>query len=379
MKRAQDAEKLLKQNKPQEAIRILQDLDRKYPTKSPLSLRLAQIYDQNDDLGPALFYYRRYVKLSGERARSEAKERLYTLEMMPGSREAADAFGKKLGEATQAFSTPTPAAREEVGAAREDGSLVPLQGPEQLDLIAKAGLPPPSLTPAAATPTPYVFNISRSGDSSSPLMVTPTPRPTPRSVYATKPPQGSIDEDAALAQAFSRGIPPSGPASPAATQPPEAMPIEPGATPFPQVPSLSSQQPTQPTPYQRPRQASSPAMAFTSPTPQQEVVSPRASRFFTVKKIGGDKAVLKLWNNFPDSVATVAVLPEDQGEVINAILAKDERREFTMLPGEYEVNITVSTTNYPPLSVLDTKFKFQFEAGYQYSRRLDSDIVQQVN
>src|SRR5690606_1310215 len=63
LKSAQQAEKRLKEDKPKEAISILEQVDKKYPGHRAVSLRLAQIYDTLGDNGPALFYYRRYALL----------------------------------------------------------------------------------------------------------------------------------------------------------------------------------------------------------------------------------------------------------------------------------------------------------------------------
>src|SRR2546430_2597898 len=76
LKRAQQAEKLLRAGKPDDAIKMMAQLDRDYPGEPAVSLRLGQIYDTLGQYGEALFYFRRYAGIAGSRTIPEAQMRL---------------------------------------------------------------------------------------------------------------------------------------------------------------------------------------------------------------------------------------------------------------------------------------------------------------
>jgi hypothetical protein len=424
LKRAQQAEKQLAANNATEALSILTKLDHDFPGHASISLRLAQIYDAQDTFGPALFFYRRYSKLA-DNPREEAQSRLAALEVTPGARESAETFARKMGESTGPVPTPAPISKVEIAAARPDGSLVPIRSRQEAELIAKTGaLPdaPPATTPAG--PTPYVIsddvlekadNIKRSqsrgaqpggglvlsgagnhvsvqAGSSTPVPPSPAaanataaaptipPKlaaPSTKSVYAAGVPETGGDEDAQLARAFAKGSSASQPSTnqafPAAqiTLTPAATRSAPSNTPVPSLGSGTAPAAAQSTPLPG-------GIAYMSPTPVSEVVSPRAREFFSVKKAAGPNATVKLYNDMADSVATIKLIPTEEGDALNAILAVNENRTLNVPPGKYDVVVDVSTTNYPPLSLLQTRFAFTFEAGTQYLRRMNAENMQQV-
>ena len=141
LKQAQEAERLLKQDKVQEAVGVLRKLDEQYPGHAAVSLRLAEIMDQNNRHGAALFYYRRYARIKGDDANLEVQARVTSIEMVAGAKEGAEDFAKQLGEPTQAVNVPTPEVKQSIERPANDGSLVPVSGPEDL-------------TPAEVTPLP---------------------------------------------------------------------------------------------------------------------------------------------------------------------------------------------------------------------------------
>ncbi|MBX7246366.1 MAG: hypothetical protein K1X53_12790 [Candidatus Sumerlaeaceae bacterium] len=122
LREAQQAEKYLKANKPQEAILLFDKLDKKYPNEPAIKLRLAQIYDTLNSLGPALFYYRKYAEITGEKANEEAKMRLYVLELSVNVPKEAEEFAKKLGTTSGKAMVPTPEVQLEKVALNPDGT-----------------------------------------------------------------------------------------------------------------------------------------------------------------------------------------------------------------------------------------------------------------
>src|SRR5690606_17456231 len=151
LEKARQAEKALAANQPDEAIRILQELDRQHPDNPAISLRLAEIHDTLNRYGYALFYYRKYVKLAGPNAREMAAARVQTLELMAGIDDHADAAAKALGQQTVPVATPTPKVQRMIAAEAKDGTLVPLNSEEDLKNIRK--LTAKAVVSPAVTPT----------------------------------------------------------------------------------------------------------------------------------------------------------------------------------------------------------------------------------
>jgi hypothetical protein len=371
---------------------------------------MAQINDKQDKFGAALFFYRRYARLAGDTAREEASARLSALELVPGAKDQAQQFATSMHEPTAPVATPGSFSRHEVAAERTDGSLVPLKGPEELAQLAKTGALPnaPTVTPVRSGPTPYVIDpealqraraslaaktpardlvLSGDGDkvtvqsggrpmqassaapSGAAIPATPqTASRVTRTTYASQTPAvaaGARDEDAELARAFSQGGRQR--ATPQVTPPPPQMTSS----------APASMQGASASPPQTAAPSATPEIAYMSPTPAPEG-DPRTSRFFTTKSVGGSVASLKLYNDIPDSVLTVKLVPEEEGDAINAIVAKDESRALKIPPARYTVAITITTSNYPPLALLDSHFPFEFKAGMQYLRRFNNDNVQEM-
>lgn len=418
LKRAQEAEKQLASNNINEALAILTRLDHDYPGHAALSLRLAQIYDKQDTPGVSLFFYRRYSRMAADHAREEAQARLATLELTPGAPAAAEAFAAKMGERTAPAATPAPVSRVEIAAARPDGSLVPIHNREEAEEIAKgAGIPDATPSEVPAGPTPYVISpealqharsagntqqartrqqdglvLSGTGDHVALLTKTPqaagaihSPAPaTTRGVYATGTPETGTDEDAQLARAFAKGtVATAGTAanSTAAPLPPDWGTMQtpvPASTQLPPVAQISPSNSTPPAPVGTPSGPTIGTVAYMSPTPSSEVISPRAKEFFTTRRIGGDKAVVKLYNDVAESVATIKIIPLEEGNAMSAILAPEENRALQFQPGKYDFVVNVATTNYPPLTLMQTRFSYTFEAGMQYLHRINNENMEQV-
>jgi hypothetical protein len=315
LKRAQEAEKLVKQDKIAEAVQILQKLDEDHPGHAAVSLRLAQILDQNNLYGPALFYYRRYVRIKGGGAADEVRSRVTSIEMMPGASEEAGQYAAQLGENTEAVPVPTPDVKESIERPAVDGSLVPVTKPEDL---AKAQITP--LPAGRQTPDPAEAAARRA-------VITPFAGNQPAVL-------GDEPEDIRIG----------------------AAPAQPPARTLP--PSLSGQ--TRIEPVQTP--------ALTAGTPAARAF-PTDSQFFKVTRASGSDAVVKLTNQVQNSVLTFAAVSEGRRPV-NAVLMAGETRDLKIAPGEYEVTVNVTEHGYVPTTVMDQKFEQRFEAGRVYSRRI---------
>jgi len=408
LKRAQQAEKFLKANQPQQAVITLTQLDRDFPGHAAVSLRLAQVFDQTDQLGPALFYYRRYASMAGDKALQEANERLLGLELMPQARRGATEFAQKRGETTQPIQTPPPLLQHQVAVAREDGALIPVRSAEELaglksgkfpdatpvqlqpahtPLLLSLNTPVPRTRAGAAPPAPAAAEPVHPPQASAPpgeivasptLASTPLRTPMPRaqrtsSVYADATP-AAPDADEQLAAAFAKGIP-AGPPTP---PPSEQLPPDPdtGTAMEPAMPMSS--------PVVSLSGNSVPPAARTTPPPstpapvEAEPTSHRAGTFFSVKPDPTGRTTLRLTNGLPDAVVTFAAVPDGIGQTMNAILAKGESRNVQITPGDYELTINVSTTTYPPITQLDTSFTMRFEPGKQYSRRFTRDTIEHI-
>jgi hypothetical protein len=442
LKSATEAEQKLKAGQPMEALAVLTRIDRDHPGHAAISLRMGQIFDTMNKTGQALFYYRRYVQYSGDRPREEAVARITALELTPNAKQSAEAFATTLGEKSIAMQTPAPRTTTEMAAEREDGSLVPIKDNKELERYAKEGLPLAPPEPISAAPTPFVVNMNNSqsgqamsanrksqnsggmfgnsratgnsgqenGSISDNAMVSPSgSQRLPAKVITTKPALKSADEDAQLVAKFvgppasnkdaTNGSAPSSSASipPRSSLPSNVAIIQPASqVDDNDVPSLqnagmpvSSPSGTTPlsglpkgTPADRPpirspqRQAEQ--VVYTSPTPATKVESIRAENFFTLKASGGTSAEIRLVNQVPNSIISFKALPIEQGETVSAILAQEENRTLQMSPGSYDLTVSISTTNYPPQSLMEAHFTATFAAGTQYTRWFHPDNLQQV-
>jgi hypothetical protein len=182
LKRAQEAEKQVRANNTDAAIKTLQKLDKDFPTESAISLRLAQVYDGMGRNGEALFYYRRYITRAGTGAREEAKNRVFTLELMSEARAQADAFAKKLGEKSAAVATPTPKVKRNVMKMSPDGSMTNLK-PSDVGLADELAQEAVSAPAASPTPTPTKTIAVPVAPTATPLPMPPLPPGTVLQVF----------------------------------------------------------------------------------------------------------------------------------------------------------------------------------------------------
>lgn len=409
LKRAQKAEKQLKINKPREAIKILEDLDRDHPGHAAVSLRLGQIYDQLSEYGPALFYLRRYVKIAGDKALDETKTRLYTLELMAGAKEAAEEFGKKLGQQTSACVTPTPHVQESLARLSTEGNLIPVKDPKDLGITSDAwtsevqaqmGAPAPggnavqesalgSSTPESGQPPaetmpptdrPYVSPVATTrelpatGAVQQPSGAKPA-HPSGKSLFtpppmkedsATQPGSGNTGRDEGS------GGPPRQLAD--ATEMPAIRPrtnVE--IAPAPQFTASAPAGRNAQTPFQSKRELPTNVQTARA-TPEIE-----SKHFFSTKLIGSPNAIVKITNGFPESVMTFAATPNDGEDPINAVLTSGESRTLKLQSGVYRVSINVTNMNYPPQTIFDTSFDQEFAAGTQYMRRISAEDAQTLD
>jgi len=433
LKSATEAEQKLKAGQPLEALAVLTRIDRDHPGHAAISLRMGQIFDTMNKNGQALFYYRRYVQYSGERPREEAAARITALELTPGAKQAAEAFAATLGEKSIAMQTPAPRTTLEMAVEREDGTLIPVKDSKDMERYSKEGLPLAPPDPISAEPTPFVVNTNKTRPNQSafanrqPMNSDTSPnnsragsnasgapsgsQQVPANVITSKPPLKSSDEDAQLVAKFvgtpaphkdaNAGL--DGPQSPSSGPSRSNLPSNVALIPPPSqtggdndVPSLqnggmpiSGQGGTMPvsglpkgTPTDRPpmRSPKRPAeqVVYTSPTPATRVESVRAENFFTVKAAGGTSTEIRLVNQVPSSIISFKALPLEHGETVSAILAAEENRTLQIAPASYDLTVTITTTNYPPQTLMEAHFTATFVAGNQYTRWFHPDNLQQV-
>ncbi|MGB9692877.1 MAG: tetratricopeptide repeat protein [Candidatus Sumerlaeaceae bacterium] len=404
--KAQEAERALKAGDPQHAIALLVELDATYPNEPAVNLRLAEIYDQQGQPGAALYYYRRYVQLAGQAARATAKERVQTLEMTAGAREAADVIAKRLGQKVRAVSTPTPVVQQAIEKLLPDGARVRVDSPEELmsDKVNPKKLVAP--TPETSQhPLAKAEVIIRGSDETTAPSV--SSRRTPSPVF-TPPPIAHQWPDTQTAKPT---LGPNEENETPRTSEPVPQPVSPNAheeksdlNPHAQaaliqpnkvsstktIPSSQDNQgegrssnritiefaPAERTSSAKPRAAAS----ASSPTNSAEESAPTASpyvrlplsdpaKFFLVYPSGGEKARLSLANSFRNAVVVFSALPATGGEPVNAIVGPGETRTYEVTPGRYAVHTKITDDSYPPVTLLDTRFDYEFQSGMSYARR----------
>jgi hypothetical protein len=412
LKQAREAEHHLASNEPDKAIAILTELDKKYPGQSAISLRLAEIHDTNNQYGPALFYYRRYIHLAGSRAREMAAARVGTLELMAGVDAEAEKFANKIGEQTRPVATPTPIVERTLSAEAKDGSRIPLTSSEQLEKIHKQGYvapaPKPIITPAntpivipdmrAATPSASPANPQQpakesmpvsdasTGDSILPDSAPPSRTaalPTPNISIAPQHAPQKPDADLLLAKAFVKSESPEDvkvstetSVKPTAISESTPQPRSTASQP-PPLKLVSQSELTPPAPSKPARSEDTPTIAYTRATPTTN--SPRAENFFNVTQNGGVQAQVVILNDLPTGIVTVSIIPPDDREVLSAILAPGETKTLYVRPGSYEVTANASTNDYSPITLMSTQFQYRFQGGRQYTRRVNQTNLQQLN
>lgn len=313
LKKAQLAEKQLKADKPQEAIKILEALDKEYPGHGAVSLRLAQVYDQTENYGAALFYYRRYAQIAGSEAIEDARNRVTTLELMAGAAKAAEEFARKRGQESTAVEVPTPEIQRSVEQMAPDGSWVPVTDPSML------GKPVTPITTAPASQRP-----SRTQRTRQRAVITPIP----------------IEIRESDVSGESMGLPSVRP-SPSMDLAPKLEATAPG------TPSQAGE-----------REPATPALAASSD-----------ESFFDERVSSGDQAQLRLINAMPDSILTFAAVAPGKAPV-NIVLMTNESRDTKIAPGRYSITVNITERGYTPTTLLDKRFDFQFRAGNTYTKRL---------
>jgi hypothetical protein len=387
--RAQEAEQALKVGDPQRAIAIFVELDATYPNEPAVNLRLAEIYDQQGQLGAALYYYRRYVQLAGDRARQTAKERVQTLEMTAGAREAADAIAKRLGQKVRPVGTPTPRVEQAIEKVLPDGARVRVDSPEELmsDKVdpKKLVVATPETSQHPLARADVIIREGEETTAGAPAAIRRTPRPIFTPPPLSEPSSGEVAGDQQRTEATPQ---PSPVASPEVTEEAPARPVSQEFEPHQVGANKISIEfaPAQRTSSTKPREEARKDAVPTATAAQPE--SPRAvsgsilqsvkdpKTFFICYPAGGDHARLSLSNEMSNAVLVLAALPAFAGDPVNAIVGPGETRSYDVKPGRYVVHVTLRDNSYPPVTLLDTRFDYEFAPGMSYARRFSSREVE---
>jgi len=407
LQQARQAEQHLASNQPDKAIAILKELDKQYPGQAAISLRLAEIHDTNNKYGAALFYYRRYIHLAGGRAREMAAARVSTLEVMAGVDSEAERVARELGESTRPVATPALKVERVIAAEAKDGSRVPLRSAEDVEQIERQGyvkpLPKskqtpeitPGVTPIIIPETLSLPSQAASSTYAKPAVAAPSRAAQVEPVKTAKAPTPTPqpDEDALLAQAFVKADDPDAivenvaappVATPEPTQKRRQTPTQVTTTPPPlQLEPMGTVAPARtprPPVTVRATVASTgqaPTVAYTRPFSSTD--SPRAAGFFNVTNVGGSYAQVSLINDLNGGVVTVSLTPMDNGEVLSAILMPGESKTIYAKSARYTISANASTTDYSPITLMNTQFEYKFDAGRQYTRRFTQSSLQQLN
>jgi hypothetical protein len=418
LQRAQEAEKLVRSGDVDAAIRIFVELDSRYPNEAAVQRRLAELYDGKGQLGAALYYYRRYLELAGNKARPEIRERVQTLEMTAGAREAADEIARRLGKKARPQPTPETHTEQVIEKVLPDGRRVAVKSAEELMADSPKGathatptptprhplavrevtLPPetpeaePTKTneanqaipqePADATPSARATTAS----SPSPAVnATPTPKPvfTPPPIRATLSPadealmlkaQNENPTESTPAATERSGVAPSKPTSPRAV-PTQAETQSGKSVEAESLPHAGIR--TTRVEVIRPEVRGDSPQAEKNPE-RRRFRNVNSDPYFTSEPGSGEKAKLTLSNEFADAVVTFVAVPAEGTEPINVILGIGESRSIEIEPGTYEVRISAMNNRYPPATVLRQQFNYTFEAGTTYHRRFSPGDTQRV-
>ena len=349
LKRGKEAEKLVQAGKVSEAIASWEKIDKTYPGNPPVSLRLAELHDQTGEYGPALFYYRRYVAQSGEGAGEDARSRLLTLEQMANVPAEAAEYARKRGEDSQPVPVPGPVIEKSRVQVKPDGSIAPSPGAEGGTSVPQVKARAPIvLTPVGdgAKPvspdTEYVLLTPLRGDSEAAETSEPAAGVRGRTTVTVEPPGAEIPEpgSASARRSPAPGSPETG--------------VEGGT--LPPAKELRDEVGRVTDDLKRPKSA-----------------------FFSVSKIAGTKARIRITNGFGESIMTFAAISGPGAEPVNAILASGESREIDVNPGRYRVKISVSNTGYPPGTLFEADFDMVFETGKCYTRSVSEKNTQRLN
>jgi tetratricopeptide (TPR) repeat protein len=372
LKKAQEAEQQLKKNNPDAAVKILQELDKQYPQSAAISLRLAQIYDAQDNLGSALFYYRRYAMYAGDKPHEEAIARLQTLERTAQVPQQAEELAKKLGEKTDAYSGPQSTVSRSIASVNEKGSLVEVKGPEdlkrlnQLPELERKEAPPAVVVPEIGNESAvYAGGENAKQQSSSDQDKESSGKgqsraPDEAEKILPDQPEPVLQSDAVPSLQAAAGY--SAEAGPAGNSTGIRMSLEPAHAPE----TVAGQAATQPG-----RDELTSAMKPGSQAEEsqsQDDDNGEFSSYFTTKEIEGHKSRLHLENKLGLSILTFAAVPDGGGKPVNVILANDEERDVEFDPGKYTVRISATDSSYPPRTLISKTFSFFFGGGRVYRK-----------
>ncbi len=381
--KARQAEQALASGDAQRAIALLVELDAEYPNEPAVNLRLAEIYDQEGQLGAALYYYRRYIQLAGSKARPAARERVQTLEMTAGAREAAEAVAARLGKKAKPVGTPTPKIEQAIEKVLPDGVRVRVDSPEELmsdkinprkvvsasptlsqhplaqaDIIIRDEEPTTETMEAAAAPrrTPVPI-FTPPPITHRPMATSPeeelSPSDEPESHAAGNRAKEVKDADDAAQE---HDVAPAPKVSGRAVHI-ELAPAEKFSTP----PNSQAN---------RAEKAATGASSQGASTAQPKTATRMDPKtFFIVHASGGPVARLSLANDISNSVLVLNALPVGGGNPVNAIVAGGETRTYEVEPARYLVHVKVMENTYPPRTLLDTRFDYEFQEGTSYARR----------
>jgi len=369
-----------------------------------VNLRLAEIYDQEGQPGAALYYYRRYVQLAGPRARADARQRVQTLEMTAGAREAADAIAQRLGRKVRAVGTPTPQVQQAIEKVLPDGARVRVNSPQELmsDRIDPRRIvaPSPTTSRAVLARADVIIREGEEGSTQALAVTHATPRPvfTPPPIEhelaagpieAARQTAGPIEiaRQAAAQPLDQRGFGKPDAAAPTATPSPTPQKTPRGVVRIQFAPAARtttaeiSHATSAPTVPPQPSSAPAPQTAAAQEKPAVPALTTvhlpmtDPDNFFIVHQSGGDKARLSLANEIANSVLVLSALPTLSTPPVNAIVGPGEMRTYDVAPGRYVVQVKITDNSYPPVTLLDTRFDYTFEGGTSYARQfLPSDV-----
>lgn len=159
--KAREAESLLMQEDGvRQALAAYERLEREIPNQPPLILRCAQLADQLDQSDLALFHYRRYLNLAGQRARQEARDRAATLELNQDAKQGAERLARDRKVNVQAVQTPTVVESGSIMAALGDDSskLVEIRSEQDFTALQDPARRQQLVAQATQTPKPVATN-----------------------------------------------------------------------------------------------------------------------------------------------------------------------------------------------------------------------------
>jgi hypothetical protein len=383
LRRAQQAERLLQAERVDEAIKTLEALAKDYPQEPAVHLRLAQVFDIRGKAGPALHCYRRYIELAGPKAREEARLRVQTLELVASARAEAEAYARARREASRAVATPTPVLKESVEVMRPDGSTAPLT-PESLPQVlaehaGAASAPAPDSTVAPVFPSETMPPIGQS--PVTPGAERTRPQASQRPTNPAPPRPAPTREPSPLSPPLTPRPPAEEPLPATPTPPPGA--VRSGSA---QVRiALNDPKPTSEPTKKSARTGSAAEGRFVSDAASARAAmrrepDPRMARFVEelFREFRHDEAVaaVDLVNRYPMTVISFGAIPVEGGEPVNIILSTGERRSVKIAPGAYDVILTVTATTYPPTTLSDRRFEFEFRAGTRYAANITTELFE---